>query len=79
MNNVGIAKTVNAAKNLPSTTEVIETGEVKRIWSVFCFLSSLKSLIVRIGETKRVTMYEDDKTLLTLGIPLLKQYKNIRP
>ena len=40
----------SALKNLPKTSEKTDTGEVKRSWSVFVLLSSLKLLIVRIGK-----------------------------
>jgi hypothetical protein len=40
----------SALKNLPKTSEKTDTGEVKRSWSVFVRLSSLKLLIVRIGK-----------------------------
>ena len=51
---MAIKNTAKADINFPNTIEESLTGEVKSIWYVFCFLSSLISLIVRIGIIKHV-------------------------
>ena len=52
---MGIAKMVTRARYLPITIFPTETGAVRRSWSVFCFRSSARVLMVRIGTLIRNT------------------------
>ena len=53
--NKHIANIAIAERYLPITILVMLIGEVSKAWSVFCFLSSLKSFIVKSGITNIIT------------------------
>ena len=58
--------------NLPITIDELLMGAVSKSWSVFCFFSSEKERIVRIGITKKTTVIVPTKTYVISATPVAK-------